>query len=125
MTVTNLHNGCTASDEVVMMEDTELPEVTLGYLDGTLDCAVREVAMSGTDIFPQEYTPLVSWMHAGTGEVVSSDVDPVFAAAGCTPWWSNSSKTAAPPASNRRRTCNPAWTCSRLERHGASQCDHA
>ena len=82
MTVTNLHNGCTASDEVVMMEDTELPEVTLGYLDGTLDCAVREVAMSGTDIFPQEYTPMVSWMHAETGEVVSSDVDPVFTAAG-------------------------------------------
>ena len=82
MTVTNLNNGCTASDEVVMMEDTELPEVTLGYLDGTLDCVVREVAMNGTDIFPQEYTPLVSWMHAETGEVVSSDVDPVFTTAG-------------------------------------------
>ena len=82
MTVTNLNNGCTASDEVVMMEDTELPEVTLGYLDGTLDCVVREVAMDGTDIFPQEYTPMVSWMHAETGEVVSSDVDPVFTTAG-------------------------------------------
>ena len=82
MTVTNLNNGCTSSDEVVMMEDIEVPEVTLGYLDGTLDCVVREVTMNGTDIFPQEYTPLVSWMHAETGEVVSSDVDPVFTTAG-------------------------------------------
>ena len=41
------------------MEDTEF-EVTLCN-DGTLDCVVREVAMNGTDIFPQEYTPLVSW----------------------------------------------------------------
>ncbi|MGB1100855.1 MAG: hypothetical protein ACPGYS_08090, partial [Flavobacteriales bacterium] len=82
MTVTNLNNGCTSSDEVVMMEDIEVPEVTLGYLDGTLDCVVREVTMNGTDIFPQEYTPMVSWMSAETGEVVSSDVDPVFTTAG-------------------------------------------
>ena len=29
MTVTNLNNGCTASDEVVMMEDIRSSEVTL------------------------------------------------------------------------------------------------
>ena len=89
MTVTNLDNGCAASDEVVMTEDTELPEVTLGYLDGTLDCVAHEVAMNGTDIFPQEYTPMVSWMDSETGEVVSMDSILCSPQLACTPWWSN------------------------------------
>ena len=50
MTVTNLNNGCTSSDEVVMMEDIEVPEVTLGYLDGTLDCCLLYTSPSPRDL---------------------------------------------------------------------------
>lgn len=82
MTVTNLDNGCAASDEVVMTQDTEMPEVTLGYLDGTMDCTVREVSMYGTEVFPQEYTPLFSWMHTETGELTSTEPNPTFESAG-------------------------------------------
>ena len=82
MTVTNLSNGCTSSDTVVLSEDLEAPEVTLGYIDGALDCVVRQVDMVGTEVFPQEYTPLLTWMNAQTGEVVSSDLNPTFTEAG-------------------------------------------
>ena len=82
MTVTNLSNGCTSSDTVVLSEDLEAPEVTLGYIDGALDCVVRQVDMVGTEVFPKEYTPLLTWMNAQTGEVVSSDLNPTFTEAG-------------------------------------------
>ena len=82
MTVTNLSNGCNSSDTVVLSEDLEAPEVTLGYIDGALDCVVRQVDMVGTEVFPQEYTPLLTWMNAQTGEVVSSDLNPTFTEAG-------------------------------------------
>ena len=123
MTVTNLDNGCAASDEVVLTEDTELPEVTLGYLDGTLDCVAREVAMNGTDIFPQEYTPMVSWMDSETGEVVSMDLDPVFNTAGVYTMVVESPKTLY----HKRQTGGGRAIQrgrARLERHGASQRDH-
>ena len=82
MTATNLDNGCISSDEVMMNEDTELPEVTLGTLDGVLDCDVHHISMTGNDIFPQEYTPVLSWIDEETGEIIATDVHPVFESAG-------------------------------------------
>ena len=82
MTVTNSDNGCISSDEVMMNEDTELPEVTLGTLDGVLDCDVHHISMTGNDIFPQEYTPVLSWIDEETGEIIATDVHPVFESTG-------------------------------------------
>lgn len=82
LTVTNTDNGCTSSDSVNITEDTETPEVTLGYINGALDCNIPEVSMVGMEVFPQEYTPMYTWMHAETGEVASVEAEPTFEQAG-------------------------------------------
>jgi gliding motility-associated-like protein len=82
LTVTNTENGCTTTDAVVIAEDTEAPEVTLGYVDGALDCNVEAVSMVGMDVFPQEYTAMYTWMNASTGEVASTEEEPAFVEAG-------------------------------------------
>ena len=82
LTVINIENGCATTDAVVIVEDTEAPEVTLGYVDGALDCNVQSVSMVGMDVFPQEYTAMLTWMNAATGEVASTDEQPAFVEAG-------------------------------------------
>ena len=82
LTVTNAENGCTSFDSVEIDEDTEMPEVTLGYVDGTLDCNVPQVSMVGLEVFPQEYTPMYTWMSAETGEVISTQSEATFTEAG-------------------------------------------
>jgi len=82
LTVTNAENGCTSFDSVVIDEDMEMPEVTLGYVDGTLDCNVSQVSMVGLEVFPQEYTPTYTWMSAETGEVISNQSEATFTEAG-------------------------------------------
>ena len=82
LTVTNAENGCTSFDSVVIDEDMEMPEVTLGYVDGTLDCNVSQVSMVGLEVFPQEYTPMYTWMSAETGEVISTQSEATFTEAG-------------------------------------------
>jgi gliding motility-associated-like protein len=82
LTVINTENGCESTDSVVITEDLETPEVTLGYIDGMLDCNIPSVSMVGIDVFPQEYTPMYSWTNAETGAEVSQDSQPQFEDAG-------------------------------------------
>ena len=82
LTVTNAENGCSSLDSVVVSEDTEAPEITLGYIDGELDCNIPSVSMVGLEVFPQEYTPMYTWMNVQTGDMVSTDSNPEFEAEG-------------------------------------------
>lgn len=82
LAATNTNNGCTSYDSVTVAEDMETPEVTLGYVTGILDCDVNSVSAVGLDVFPQEYTPLYTWMNAATGDVVSTESEPEFEQAG-------------------------------------------
>jgi gliding motility-associated-like protein len=75
-------NGCISVDSVTIGENTEAPEVTLGYIDDALDCNVQEVTMLGLDVFPQEWTAMFEWTDAESGTVVSSSETPSFEHAG-------------------------------------------
>lgn len=75
-------NGCISVDSVTIGENTEAPEVTLGYIDDALDCNVQEVTMLGLDVFPQEWTAMFEWTDAESETVVSSSETPSFEHAG-------------------------------------------
>jgi gliding motility-associated-like protein len=74
--VTNSVNGCVSQDQVTIQANVEYPEVTLGYVQGELSCTNPTVTLIGTEVFPQEYTPLASWVHAESGQVVSEELNP-------------------------------------------------
>ena len=82
MTVTHAENGCVSVDQVVVTEDIEQPEITIGYADGMLNCASPEVQVVSTEIYPEEYTPLLTWTHRESGQTVSNDLEPFMSEAG-------------------------------------------
>ena len=61
MTVVDNTNGCVATDEVEVGEDLESPEVTLGAAAEGLSCINPFTSIVGTQVFPEEYTPIYSW----------------------------------------------------------------
>lgn len=82
LTVTNRNNGCVSTDAVVMAEDTEMPELQLGYVAGTLDCDNDEVDMVGNTLSSTEHTAMFAWTDAQNGDIASTELNPTFQSSG-------------------------------------------
>jgi hypothetical protein len=72
MTVVDNTNGCVATDDVEVGEDVEAPEVTLGVPENGLSCLNPSTTIIGTQVFPEEYTPIYFWTDAA-GNVTQSN----------------------------------------------------
>lgn len=75
ITVTNLGNHCTATDQVLVQENTEAPQAAAGP-DRTITCAVATVMLDGSlsDVGPQfSY----SWNGPGLNLTNSSTIQPI------------------------------------------------